>query len=68
MSMNIARPDYAAQYGPTTGDRIHLADTGLLAEIEHDFTTYGDELVFGGGKTIRVQEPFVVGAADLNGV
>ena len=53
MSMNITRPDYAAQYGPTTGDRIHLADTGLLAEIEHDFTTYGDELVFGGGKTIR---------------
>jgi urease subunit alpha len=53
MSMNITRPDYAAQYGPTTGDRIHLADTGLVAEIEHDFTTYGDELVFGGGKTIR---------------
>ena len=53
MSMKIARPDYAAQYGPTTGDRIHLADTGLVAEIEHDYTTYGDELVFGGGKTIR---------------
>ena len=47
------RPDYAAQYGPTTGDKIHLADTGLVAEIEDDFTTYGDELVFGGGKTIR---------------
>jgi urease subunit alpha len=53
MSMKITRPDYAAQYGPTTGDKIHLADTGLVAEIEHDFTTYGDELVFGGGKTIR---------------
>ena len=53
MSMKIARPDYAAQYGPTTGDKIHLADTGLVAEIEHDYTTYGDELVFGGGKTIR---------------
>jgi urease subunit alpha len=53
MSMKISRPDYAAQYGPTTGDRIHLADTGLVAEIEHDYTTYGDELVFGGGKTIR---------------
>jgi len=53
MSMKIKRPDYAAQYGPTTGDRIHLADTGLVAEIEHDYTTYGDELVFGGGKTIR---------------
>jgi urease subunit alpha len=53
MSMKITRPDYAAQYGPTTGDKIHLADTGLVAEIEHDYTTYGDELVFGGGKTIR---------------
>ena len=53
MSLLIERPDYAAQYGPTTGDRIHLADTGLVAEIEDDLTTYGDELVFGGGKTIR---------------
>jgi urease subunit alpha len=53
MSMKITRPDYAAQYGPTTGDKIHLSDTGLVAEIEHDYTTYGDELVFGGGKTIR---------------
>lgn len=53
MSMKISRQDYAAQYGPTKGDRIHLADTGLVAEIEHDYTTYGDELVFGGGKTIR---------------
>ncbi|MCZ7662608.1 MAG: urease subunit alpha [Thermoleophilia bacterium] len=53
MSAPISRPDYAAQYGPTAGDRIHLADTGLVAEIEHDYLTYGDELVFGGGKTIR---------------
>src|ERR1700731_4653359 len=53
MSMKVSRPEYAAQYGPTTGDKIHLADTGLVAEITHDYTTYGDELVFGGGKTIR---------------
>jgi urease subunit alpha len=53
MSMKVSRPEYAAQYGPTTGDKIHLADTGLVAEIEKDYTTYGDELVFGGGKTIR---------------
>jgi urease subunit alpha len=53
VSTFIDRPDYAAQYGPTTGDRIHLADTGLVAEIERDLTTYGDEMVFGGGKTIR---------------
>ncbi|MDM8167671.1 urease subunit alpha [Roseovarius sp.] len=53
MSIKITRPDYAAQYGPTKGDRIYLADTGLVAEIEDDLTTYGDEMVFGGGKTIR---------------
>src|SRR6056297_612073 len=53
MSVKLARPDYAAQYGPTKGDKIHLADTGLIAEIEDDLTVYGDELVFGGGKTIR---------------
>ena len=53
MSIKISRPDYAAQYGPTKGDKIYLADTGLVAEIEEDLTTYGDELVFGGGKTIR---------------
>ncbi|GAB5469395.1 MAG: urease subunit alpha [Rhodospirillales bacterium] len=53
MSFKIPRPDYAAQFGPTQGDKIYLADTGLVAEIEQDFTTYGDEMVFGGGKTIR---------------
>jgi len=53
MSIMIKRADYAAQYGPTTGDKIHLADTGLVVEIEKDLTTYGDEMVFGGGKTIR---------------
>lgn len=53
MSIKISRPEYAAQYGPTKGDKIYLADTGLIAEIEDDLTTYGDEMVFGGGKTIR---------------
>lgn len=53
MSIKINRAEYAAQYGPTTGDKIHLADTGLVVEIEKDLTTYGDEMVFGGGKTIR---------------
>ena len=53
MSILVDRRDYAAQYGPTTGDSIHLADTGLLAKIEVDRTTYGDELVFGTGKTLR---------------
>lgn len=53
MSTKMSRADYAVQYGPTTGDRIHLADTGLVAEIEHDYGIYGDEMVFGPGKTIR---------------
>jgi len=44
---------YADMYGPTTGDRVRLADTDLFAEVERDFTTYGEEVKFGGGKVIR---------------
>lgn len=51
--MRISRERYAELFGPTTGDRIRLADTSLVAEVEQDFTTYGDECVFGGGKTLR---------------
>lgn len=51
--MKISRKHYAALYGPTRGDRFRLADTVLVAEIERDETVYGDEVVFGGGKTIR---------------
>ncbi|MCY0863428.1 MAG: urease subunit alpha [Sulfobacillus sp.] len=51
--MNIERARYARLYGPTTGDRFRLADTELVVEIERDLTAYGDEVVFGGGKTIR---------------
>jgi urease subunit alpha len=53
MSLKIPRRHYADFYGPTTGDRIRLADTELFAEIEKDFTHYGDEVTFGGGKVIR---------------
>ena len=53
MSLNIPRQVYADLYGPTTGDRIRLADTELLIEIEEDHTVYGDEIAFGGGKVIR---------------
>ncbi|MDP9053565.1 MAG: urease subunit alpha [Acidobacteriota bacterium] len=53
MSLRIDRRAYADFYGPTTGDRIRLADTSLLIEIEKDFTVYGDEITFGGGKVIR---------------
>ena len=53
MSLQIPRRVYADLYGPTTGDRVRLADTDLIIEVERDFTTYGDEITFGGGKVIR---------------
>jgi urease subunit alpha len=53
MPLNIPRSTYADLYGPTTGDRVRLADTELIIEVERDFTTYGDEAKFGGGKTLR---------------
>jgi urease subunit alpha len=53
MSTRIARADYAAMYGPTTGDRLRLGDTDLIIEVERDLTTYGEEVKFGGGKVIR---------------
>src|SRR5882757_2298286 len=53
MSLSINRIKYANMYGPTTGDKVRLGDTELLIEIEKDYTVYGDELKFGGGKTIR---------------
>lgn len=53
MPYKISGHDYAHMYGPTVGDKIRLADTELFIEIEKDFTVYGDEVKFGGGKTIR---------------
>jgi urease subunit alpha len=53
MSLSINRIKYANMFGPTTGDRVRLGDTDLIIEIEKDFTVYGDESKFGGGKTIR---------------
>ncbi len=53
MSYSMKGKDYAHMYGPTLGDRVRLADTELLLEIEKDFTVYGDESKFGGGKSIR---------------
>lgn len=53
MSYRISGREYSMMYGPTTGDRVRLADTCLLARVEKDYTTYGDEIKFGGGKTIR---------------
>src|SRR5687767_15633627 len=53
MSVKIKRSIYADMFGPTTGDRVRLADTELVIEVERDFTTYGEEVKFGGGKVIR---------------
>src|SRR6478752_1273671 len=53
MPMKIARAAYADMFGPTTGDKVRLADTDLVVEVEKDFTTYGEEVKFGGGKVIR---------------
>ncbi|MCC2654323.1 MAG: urease subunit alpha, partial [Microvirga sp.] len=50
---SLPRSAYADMFGPTKGDRIRLADTSLVIEVEKDFTTYGEEVKFGGGKVIR---------------
>ena len=69
MPYRISRRAYAETYGPTTGDRLRLADTELILEVEKDFTVYGDEVKFGGGKVIRDgmgqgQTPRSQGAVD----
>jgi urease subunit alpha len=71
MSFRMSRKQYADMFGPTTGDAIRLADTDLFIEIEKDYTVYGDEAKFGGGKVIRDgmgQHPLITraeGALDL---
>src|SRR5215207_4619170 len=69
MSFKIERRAYVDMFGPTTGDRVRLADTDLIVEVEKDFTTYGEEVKFGGGKVIRdgmgqSQVPNKKGAVD----
>src|SRR5437660_9588385 len=53
MAARISRTAHADMFGPTTGDRVRLADTDLIIEVEKDFTIYGEEVKFGGGKVIR---------------
>src|SRR5689334_19618835 len=53
MSFKLERRAYVDMFGPTKGDRVRLADTDLIIEVEKDFTTYGEEVKFGGGKVIR---------------
>ena len=69
MPARISRATYADMYGPTTGDKVRLADTELFIEVEKDFTTYGEEVKFGGGKVIRdgmgqIQATRAEGAVD----
>src|SRR5471030_2614424 len=53
MSHQMKRSHYVDMFGPTTGDQVRLGDTNLIAKVEKDFTTYGDECKFGGGKVLR---------------
>jgi len=53
MAVKISRQAYAEMFGPTVGDRVRLADTALWIEVEQDYTLYGEEVKFGGGKVIR---------------
>ncbi len=72
MSVKLSRKAYAKKYGPTKGDRIRLADSELIIEVEHDYTDYGEESIFGGGKSIRdgqdqcpIEEPMSPKHCDL---
>ena len=53
MAYEISRDRYNSMFGPTTGDKVRLGDTELIIEIEKDYTVYGEESKFGGGKTLR---------------
>ena len=66
MSHRIKRSHYADIYGPTTGDRVRLADTQLVAQVESDATVYGDECKFGGGKVLRDGMGQAAGVADAD--
>ena len=68
MSLNIPRRTYTDIYGPTVGDKVRLADTGLFIEVEKDHTVYGDESKFGGGKTLRDGMGQMPGATSAEGV
>ena len=66
MPSQIKRGDYAAMFGPTTGDKVRLADTDLIIEVERDLTTYGEEVKFGGGKVIREIVEMSGAKVDIN--
>ena len=65
--VTISRRDYAALYGPTTGDAVRLGDTSLIAVVEHDHAVYGDECLHGGGKTLRDGIGLAAGVTSAQG-
>lgn len=67
MVLKMSRKQYTDLYGPTTGDKIRLADTDIFIEVEKDLLTPGDEIVFGGGKTIRDGSGQAAGVTSANG-
>lgn len=67
MVLKLTRKQYTDLFGPTKGDKIRLGDTDLMVEVEKDFTTYGDECVFGGGKTLRDGLAQTSGITNANG-
>lgn len=67
MSYTISGDKYAMMFGPTVGDKVRLADTNLIIEVEKDYTTYGEEVKFGGGKTIRDGMGQSVNTTSLHG-
>jgi urease subunit alpha len=64
VTVSIDRRHYADMFGPTVGDRVRLGDTGLIAEVERDFASYGDECKFGGGKVLRDRQGQRAGVGD----
>src|SRR5277367_5946018 len=66
MSHRMKRSHYAEMFGPTTGDRVRLGDTSLVLQVERDFTVYGDECKFGGGKTIREGQGQAAGVSQAD--
>src|SRR6201996_8641663 len=66
MPHRISRSAYADMFGPTTGDKVRLGDTSLFLQVERDFTVYGDECKFGGGKTIREGQGQAAGVSQAD--
>ena len=63
MAIKISRSDYASMFGPTTGDKLRLADTEIYIEVEKDLTTYGVEVKFGGGMFVENRLDLIFGKA-----